>query len=41
MTKLLLEFEVVNNDGKLVCPFAVGKSRVYFKAGALEFLEIK
>ena len=41
MTKLLLEFEVVNNDGKLVGPFAVGKSRVYFKAGALEFLKIK
>jgi len=31
--------EVVNADGKVVKAFAVGKTKTFFRAGALEFLE--
>ena len=35
----LKEKESVNKEGKVVKAFAVGKTRSYFKAGALEYLE--
>ena len=39
MAELLEGFKVVNKDGEPVSPFATGKTRIYFKAGALEKLE--
>lgn len=41
LTTLLKELEVVNEDGMVTKAFEVGKSRVYFRTGALEFLEAK
>jgi len=41
MTVLLSEFKIEINTGSGTSAFACGKSRVYFKAGALEYLESK
>jgi len=41
MTELLGEFKVSTNTNERASVFACGKSRVYFKAGALEYLELK
>lgn len=39
LTHALKEKEYKNKDGKIVKAFVVGKTRTYFRAGALEFLE--
>lgn len=41
LTTLLKELETSSEDGTTKKMFAVGKSRVYFRTGALEFLEAR
>ena len=39
LTKALKEIEIVREDGKVLKAFVIGRTRVYFRAGALEYLE--
>jgi len=39
LTKVLKRFEKKRKDGKISMPFAIGKTKVYFKSGCLEYLE--
>ncbi len=39
MKDLLVDFQVNGTDGQSVNAFETGKSRIYYKAGALEYLE--
>jgi myosin heavy subunit len=41
LATVLKELEVEGEDGVVTNAFEVGKSRVYFRSGALEFLEAK
>ena len=41
LTTLLKELETTDEDGKVTKAFEIGKSRVYFRTGALEYLEAK
>jgi myosin heavy subunit len=41
LTGLLAQLEVTKADGNVVKAFECGRSRVYFRTGALEFLEAK
>ncbi|GKY94545.1 hypothetical protein MPSEU_000420200 [Mayamaea pseudoterrestris] len=39
LTKALKEIEIAREDGKVLKAFVIGRTRVYFRAGALEYLE--
>jgi len=41
LTTLLKDLETEGEDGAVIKAFEIGKSRVYFRSGALEFLEAK
>jgi myosin-5 len=41
LTNLLKELETADEDGTVTKAFETGKSRVYFRTGAMEFLEAK
>ena len=41
LTALLQQLEMIKGDGTVVKAFECGRSRVYFRTGALEFLEAK
>lgn len=39
LSKVLKKFEKKKKDGSISMPFAIGKTRIYFKSGCLEYLE--